>query len=169
MKYTVTIIVAIVVVGGAIFFMTGNKEANIPASNMPAGNMGQNPNMTDMKGPIEVVLNAQYGSGQTGKSILTEENGQTKVTIQVTPGPKGLAQPAHIHLGDCTQIPGSIKYNLNDVVDGVSETMLQPPLHFIHGLGTTLINIHKSKAEYGVYSACGDLTPAFNAAMHTGS
>ncbi|MBX4188037.1 MAG: hypothetical protein KW793_02790 [Candidatus Doudnabacteria bacterium] len=157
--------VIVLLVGGAVYYMAGND----------AGMMNQNQmtpavsnNTGTMMGPVELVLSAQNNSGQNGKVTLSDENGQTKVVIEVTPGPKGVAQPAHIHSGDCTAL-GSIKYNLNDVVDGKSETILQPAMHFIHGLGQTAINIHKSKAEIGMYAGCGDLTKAFNNALHIGN
>jgi hypothetical protein len=161
-NWAVIAVVAVILAVAGFALLKNDDATQQPTSNTPNTNT-QNPGV--MKTPVVLDLRAQNNSGQTGKATLTEENDQTKIVLEVTPGPKGIAQPAHIHLGSCDQTPGSIKYNLNDVVDGKSETMLQPPLHFIHGLGTTLINIHKSKANYNTYAACGDLKAAFDAAM----
>lgn len=158
------VLVVALVVGGVAFTLMRNDTSMVG----PGEKMESNQNMMNsgaMMGPVEVPLSAQNASGQTGKVTVLEENGQTKVVIEVSSGPKGLAQPAHIHAGDCTSL-GSIKYNLNDVVDGKSETVLQPAMHFIHGLGNTAVNIHKSKSELGVSVSCGNLREAFDRANH---
>jgi hypothetical protein len=160
----IVIVASVVVLGGVIFAMTSNDKS-VPAQNAnPNGTQG----MGSMMGPVELTLNAQNNSKQNGKVTLLDQDGQTKVVIEVAPGPKGVQQPAHIHAGDCSSL-GAVKYNLNPVVDGKSETILQPALHFIHGLGQTAINIHKSTSQPDVYAACGNLTEAFNKVMHMGS
>lgn len=152
------LVIILIIVGGVVLAM--NKKDS--AENV---NESQNPANTKAK-PVVMTINAQNNSGQTGTVTLSDvENGGTKVVIEVPSAGAGVSQPAHIHVGNCDAL-GAIRYELNYVVEGRSETILPPALHFIHGLGQSAINIHKSTAEYAKYAACGDLTAALNAANH---
>jgi hypothetical protein len=162
------IAIVAIIAGGIAFTMLRDRPSTSPSNQTNTNQNTQNNNTNTMMSRVEVPLTAQYNSGQNGKAILTEENGKTKVVIEVVPGPTGVGQPAHLHAGDCTAL-GAIKYELNDVVDGRSETILTPSMHFIHGLGQTAINFHKSRAEYSIYGGCGNLKQAFDQAMHTGN
>jgi hypothetical protein len=162
---TGAILVIVLIIAAGVAFTLMRDDTNPPSTN---NTTSPNNNTNQMMGPVEVVLSEQNASKQTGRVTLTEVDGKSKVVIEITPGPKGVAQPAHIHSGTCAEL-GSVKYPLTDVVDGKSETTLTPSLHFLHGLGQLSINVHKSTTEAGVYVACGGLTEAFNAAMHTGN
>lgn len=93
-------------------------------------------------------------SGQTGTVSLTAEGNQTKVVINVNAGPAGATtpQPAHIHVGGCPGV-GSVAAPLTAVVGGKSETTVNMPLATFQATQHA-INIHKSQAEAGVYTAC---------------
>src|SRR5688572_22170577 len=64
-----------------------------------------------------VKLTAQNDSGENGTATLTQQNGKTKVVIELTGAPQNTPQPAHIHVGACPN-PGAIKYPLTNVVNG---------------------------------------------------
>ncbi len=147
------VVIAILIVGAVIFTMT-KKDSNTTSPNTSANTMTH----------VELPISAQNNSGQSGKAIFTDVGGKTKVVIEITPGPKGVAQPAHIHAGTCSGL-GAVKYTLTDVVDGRSETTLAPVMHFLHGLAPIAINVHKSNTESGIYAGCGDISPSFDQAM----
>ena len=153
--------IIIIIAAGIGFSVMANRPQPEPTP-MP---MQNNNMMMDMSMvSVQAALLERENSGQSGTVTITDENGKTKVSINITPGPKDLPQPANIHSGDCTGL-GSLKYMLNDIVNGKSETILTPSLHFIHGQGETSLHIGKSKTLSSVHVVCGDLLPSFNQAM----
>lgn len=118
-------------------------EAPIPTAMTPEG--------------MKVNLDEVNDSGQSGTAMLTEENGNTTVALDLTGFTAGLAQPAHIHIGECPGV-GEVKYPLENVADGKSVTVLPVTLAEITKDLPLAINVHKSAAEVKVYTACGELS-----------
>jgi hypothetical protein len=104
------------------------------------------------------TLTEQNSSGQTGTLTLTEATpGQTTAVLALTGGNFTEPQPAHIHEGTCPN-PDAVQFPLNDVVDGQSTTVLNMSIKDMLATFPNLaVNVHKSKAESKVYTACGDL------------
>ncbi len=103
---------------------------------------------------------AQNNSGVSGTATLSEEDGRVKVTLKLKNGVLALldpARPAHIHLGSCPNV-GDVKYPLNSVVNGRSETMINVSLAQLKAQLPLAINIHKSATQANVYIACADLS-----------
>lgn len=148
------VVIVLIIAAGVIFTLTKDRTPEPQTNN----------NQSTTMGPVEVALNAQNDSGQTGTATVTEEAGKTKVVIEISNG-SATPQPAHIHTGNCETL-GAVRYPLSNVVNGRSETILQPTPHFLHGLGQLAINVHKSAAESSIYTSCGNLTEAFDRAMH---
>ena len=109
--------------------------------------------------PLTINLGAQNNSGENGTATLTPEGHKTKVVIELSNAPAGVAQPAHIHEGTCDKLDKAPKWKLEPVKDGKSTTMVPVPLKTIMK-NKTAINVHKSAAEIQVYVACGDITHA---------
>jgi len=107
---------------------------------------------------ITVKLEAQNNSGQTGTATLMPEGDKTKVVILLSNAPSGIAQPAHIHLGQCDNLDKAPKWKLESVKDGSSTTVVPASLDTILK-DKVAINIHKSAAEAQVYVSCGNITP----------
>ncbi|MBI5300580.1 MAG: hypothetical protein HY868_00470 [Chloroflexi bacterium] len=109
--------------------------------------------------PVTVAIQVPLGAGrdgdQNGTATLTSRGAKTDVSINIKPGPQGVAQPAHIHEGVCPA-PGAVKYPLTNVVDGRSTTSLDVTLADLLK-GGFAINAHKSAAEAGMYVACGNV------------
>jgi hypothetical protein len=97
------------------------------------------------------------GGDQTGTVTLTDMGAQTQVVVDIDPSPDGAAveQPAHIHASTCSAI-GAVEYPLTNVVNGQSTTVVAVSLATLQA-GTFSINVHKSGAEIGVYTSCGDI------------
>lgn len=109
----------------------------------------------------ELVFNftAQNNSGVSGTATIEDEDGKIKVTLKTKSSVLDLltpAQPAHIHLGSCANI-GGIKYPLNSVVNGKSETMINASLAQLKAELPLAINVHKSAEESNIYITCADL------------
>jgi hypothetical protein len=105
-----------------------------------------------------IPLSEQNDLGQSGTAVLTEtKEGKLNVKLSMSGGKFTLPQPAHIHVGSCPN-PGAVKYPLNNVVNGMSETVLDVKLDDVMKSADKLaINVHKSAAESKVYTACGDI------------
>jgi len=107
---------------------------------------------------ITVKLDPKNDSEQSGTATLLPEGDQTKVVILIPNAPKGVAQPAHIHLGQCDNLDKAPKWPLEAVKDGQSTTLVPVSLDTILQ-DKVAINIHKSAAEVQIYVACGNIVP----------
>lgn len=109
--------------------------------------------------PVTVALDLPLGAGrdgdQSGTVRLTPKGDKTDVSINIEAGAAGVAQPAHVHEGQCP-VPGAVKYPLTSVVDGKSLTTLDVSLAQLLA-GGFVVNVHLSAAEAAKYVACGAL------------
>ena len=140
---------AIIVLGGAGWSALSNKSTQDDA-------MMQKEDTAIMTKDIVVAMGALNASGQTGKATLSDMNGETKVSVKISGGIASVPQPSHIHMGSCST-PGAIVYQLNPVVDGKAETILDVSLETLGNKLPLLIMVHKSKDEAKVFVSCGDL------------
>ena len=132
---------------------TGNTSAYTSTISLTVGETVGEVSAVD---PVTVNLLAQNESGQSGTATLTEENGQTTVTFALTGSPSGVSQPAHIHMGSCSEL-GAAKYTLTSVVDGLSTTVLDKTIAELTAELPLAINVHKSAEEASVYYSCGNI------------
>lgn len=110
---------------------------------------------------LSLNFSAQNNSGLSGTASLEEEDGKVRVKLvtRIVGGLLGAIlppQPAHIHLGACPSV-GAVKYPLNPVVDGKSETVINASMADLKASLPLAINIHKSAAEVSLYIACTDI------------
>jgi hypothetical protein len=152
------IVIALIIAGGIAFSILRNK------TEPEEGNQTHN---TSTMGTVSVSLPSLNFSEQAGRAFVSGESGKTKVTIDISPWTAGVDQPASIRAGTCATI-GAVRYPLNSLIDGKSETVLAPATHFIHGLGDSVIVIGKSTTEPEAFAACGNLKKALDDAQHTG-
>ncbi len=120
---------------------------------------GNNEGKAETKDDLVFNFNAQNNSGLSGTATLSEEDGDVKVSLKLKSSVSGLltsVEPAHIHFGSCANI-GGVKYPLDSVVSGKSETTLNVSLAELKAGLPLAINVHKSVAESSIYSACTDL------------
>ncbi len=105
---------------------------------------------------FSVILNQQSNSGESGLATFEEKNGKTIVRIKVVNAPIDTPQPAHLHKGTCTE-PISELFDINDVVNGESETIIDKPLKELLKETPFVLNIHKSVQEDAIYTSCGTI------------
>lgn len=118
---------------------------------MPGGSaLAQSDTMT-------ISLMEENGSGQYGAAALVAVDGDTTaVAVNITGG-SSVAQPAHIHRGQCgPTLDPKPAYPLKSLTDGKSETIVEVGLSELMS-GNYAINIHKSGPEASVYVSCGNL------------
>jgi hypothetical protein len=115
---------------------------------------------------VTVNMGAQNNSGQTGTAVLVPMGDQTQVTLDITPGPAGVQQPAHIHMGSCSNLNPTPEVPLNPVVDGKSVTTVNVSLQQLESQQRA-INVHQSAQALTTYVSCGDLP--LNTTMQTGA
>ena len=70
--------------------------------------------------------------------------------------PVGVVQPAHIHLGSCSNLDMAPKLALEAVKDGRSVNVVPVSLESILK-DKTAIMIHKSAAEAQIFVSCGNI------------
>jgi hypothetical protein len=103
-----------------------------------------------------VELETLNDSGVTGTVTLIETGErETRVEVRVVPGGNA-DMPAHIHPGDCDNLVPQPKYPLQNVVDGVSTTVVPAALSELIA-GDLAVNLHRANDDLGTYTACADL------------
>ena len=103
-----------------------------------------------------VDLKTRNDSGVTGTATLTDlGDGTTRVEVNVDPADHP-DMPAHIHPGTCTDLVPQPLYPLQNVVGGVSETVVNVPIADLFGHDLAL-NLHASNTDFGTYTACAEL------------
>jgi CHRD domain-containing protein len=111
----------------------------------------------DLTDGVEVSLQEQNGSGESGTATLTvNDDGSLHVALQLSGAPAE-AQPAHIHRGTCAELDPEPAFPLTNVVNGSSETEVQVSLEDL-AAESYAVNVHRSEAEAETYVACGDIT-----------
>jgi hypothetical protein len=152
------IIIMLIIAGGIAFTLLRDR---------PESEESNQTHNTSAMGTITVSLPSLNFSEQAGRALVSDESGKTKVAIDISPWTAGVVQPVSIRAGTCANI-GAVRYSLNNVVDGKSETVLAPATHFIHGLGDSVVVVGKSSAQPETFVVCGNLKKALDDAQHTG-
>jgi len=106
---------------------------------------------------LKVELSAQNNSGETGYALIKPMGKGIEVIVHVKGGPKGVAQPDHIHPGTCANLNPVPKYPLENVVDGKSVTKLPGVSMDDLFKEPMAINVHESAQDMKKYVACGDI------------
>lgn len=144
-------IIVVIVLAVLWAVIGGNNKPKLPKEDI-----GQTPIMiVEKMEPIMVTLLPMNKSGESGVAEISTDGVKTKVVIRITNNTSSVAQPAHIHVGMCPA-PGAVEFPLNDVIGGLSETILDVPFNELLRNKKLAINIHKSISESAIYASCGD-------------
>ncbi len=103
-----------------------------------------------------LTMEAYSGSKQSGKLSIKEVNGKVVVNILLDEFPKGVAQSAHFHNGNC-DLMKDVRYRLNPVYNGKSETILDMSMADLFGKYPMAVNVHKSPSITDVSVSCVNL------------
>ena len=109
--------------------------------------------------PVTIKLGTQNKSGESGTARLIPAGDKTKVEISLKGAPKGVSQPAHIHMGSCAKLDPNPRYGLANVENGKSTSEVPVKIDDLVR-EPTAINVHKSVQEARTYVACGDIKAA---------
>lgn len=114
------------------------------------------------------AITVNFGPGrdatQPGTVTFTPRGNQTEITLNLQPIAPGVRQPAHIHQDPCPGV-GPVTVALTFPVDGRSTTIVDAPLSdLLAGRRGQSINIHRSEAEAGIYTACVNMSDVAAAA-----
>ncbi len=158
MRTFFTVIALIIIAVLAVIFFTDDDELATVSTPTPdafvTATITTSPGIGG--GPEEFDLEEQSDSGESGTVSLEEtEDGKLKVVLEVEDA-IAASQPVHIHNGTCDNL-GSIRYNLNNVVNGKSETTLNLTLAQLEAQLPLAANVHASAANMGTNVACADL------------
>ena len=108
-------------------------------------------------GTVEFPMDMLNNSGQSGTAALVPMGAETKVIVNVSPGPSGNdPQPVHIHFGRYGTALRGIDISLDSVVAGFSETIVPVSLDSLMD-GDHAINLHESVPAITKYTACGNI------------
>ncbi|NTU98904.1 hypothetical protein HGA64_02770 [Candidatus Falkowbacteria bacterium] len=105
---------------------------------------------------LEIALLSDNNSAQSGVAEIKEVGNQVKVEIRLSGTAVGSVEPAHIHVGNRPNL-GAVKYPLSNVVNGISQTVLNVTFDKLLSERPLGINIHKSAAEMNISVASGNL------------
>ena len=106
---------------------------------------------------MTVQMNDYSDSGQSGGATISESNSKVTVKLELSGTQYDKPQPAHIHSGGCPRI-GPIVYQLEDVVGGVSTTVLDTTIADLLAKSDQLnVNVHHSYDDFKTYTSCGDI------------
>lgn len=115
------------------------------------------PSPLETEGLIRIApANPLNDSDQKGKVYWRDDNGKVTVTVSISPGKSNDPQPAFLQSGDCNT-PGETKYNLNSVIDGNSQTVLEVSLSEFESQLPLTMTIHTSQTDDALAS-CAQIT-----------
>lgn len=106
---------------------------------------------------LEITLDEQNGSAESGTATLTSAGDKTRVVIDLqsrSASPVARRQPAHIHKGSCEELDPVPAYALNDVRAGRSTSLVDERLTDLER-EAVVINVHQSADNIERYVACG--------------
>ncbi len=113
---------------------------------------------TQQPGSRVYLFHPLHGSGERGTLALKPRGARTDVEIHLLNAPKGIEQPAHIHMGTCANLDPKPAYALESVLEGTSDGVVDAPIATL--LKTPMaVNVHRSTNDLKDYVACADLTP----------
>ncbi len=131
-------------------------EAGMPGSSIKTPEPTQEkPPSTINETEARVWLQAPNGKHQTGWAEIREQNGSLFIDIDVSPS-EAVAQPAHIHRGNCEML-GVIDHRLENIIAGKSSTELPDVSLSDLAAGDHAINLHLSFADFSTFTACGEI------------
>jgi Cu/Zn superoxide dismutase len=108
-------------------------------------------------GTMNVVINPQNSSGQSGTAVIKDVSGGIEVTVALKGEPDGASEAIHIHEGTCAKLNPAPWKALTNVINGTSKTTIQGVSVADLQKGTYAINAHDEK-NLAHYVACGNLS-----------
>lgn len=106
--------------------------------------------------PITVIFGSNTGESITGTATLQDQAGKTVVSIALSGYPRGTALSAAIFTSSCPEL-GLVKYSLNPVVSGRSQTQIPVGLDQIQTEQPLSIVVRQTVGRAIPTVTCGDI------------
>jgi len=160
--FITVIVIAALAVLALLYFKGENQTATInttgsptPTATTPRATLSPTMTTSPTPGPEVFELNAVASSSEKGKVTLTPTlAGKVQVSIKLDKDAS--VQSAHIRSGTCKNL-GAVKYSLNSLVNGKSETTLNTSLAQLILQIPLALDVHKSASQTSTVAACADL------------
>ncbi|GEM_PF-6361894 len=155
-KYIVIYLVVAIVVYGFIYFIFLSKNSSFRI------NLGEKTDIAAVETPqlsaneIVIILDNFKDPSFNGLAFIGEEGDKIRVQISIPTENEATPSLVNIYEGKCQEM-GQIKYTLNDVVSGSSETTIDTSIKNLRDEFPLFISVHKSSARIGESIACGEL------------
>ncbi len=153
-KKTVTALVIVTVLVAGFFLIrtfTGEREPElIERIGPPQNDLGP----ADLLDTTLIDLFEVNESGRGGFATIDDYDNEVQVVIQLI-GDSEVNRPANLRSGSCNS-PGDIINDLNDVINGRSETMFSLSVDEITGGSSFMIAVFESESESETMIACGE-------------
>ena len=104
-----------------------------------------------------IVMTALNGSGEDGTATVTQTADGLSVVISLKNAPKDVAQPTHIHAGNCGKINAAPEYPLSNTVNGKGSSLVKGVKLSDLMSGKYAVNVHKSGDDLPTYVSCGNI------------
>lgn len=104
-----------------------------------------------------IVMTALNGSGEEGTATVTQTADGLSVVISLKNAPKDVAQPTHIHAGNCGKIKAAPEYPLSNTVNGKGSSLVKGVKLSDLMSGKYAVNVHKSGDDLPTYVSCGNI------------
>lgn len=161
-NFILLIILLVLIIGGYYVYKSYTQTGSLDLNNLPLDLTGEDTildeSVVSFNAPLEPVVSSSLQ--QEGFATLERQGDKVQVTVNVTGGSSGNVQPVHLHEDGCPG-KGKVLYPLNDIHNGKSETVLDVSLDELKEKLPLAINVHKSKEESSVYTACGEVLIPF--------
>ena len=161
----IIIIVGIAIIAlGAVLYRGARLQQSALETDLMPPEIPPPPSFEELNSQFRLLeLEPMNGSNAAGVAAIAREEGATSVDVELSTSPPSSAEPvslaAHIHEGTCSAL-GSIAYNLENVVDGLSNTTLSVSFDEVVGTRPRVVVVHAGPTLPSPPIACGEITEA---------
>lgn len=148
----ILVVVLIFVVCG--LFLFGNENNILRINGRDSSSIS--PTKPPANPDFSIVLNEQNNSNESGIAAIKEKDGKVIVDLLLIGTELDIPQTAHLNMGTCTS-PGAIKFVLNSIMNGKSETKLSLSMIDLSKQLPLVLIVDKSNEEANVQAVCSKL------------
>ncbi|GEM_PF-945760 len=161
---TIILIVIAVISLGAVLYRGARLQQSALDADIPSPEFPPSPTFEEFNSQIRLLaLEPMNGSNMAGVAAITREDGATSVDIEFSipdsTNRESISMAAHIHEGTCGAL-GSVVYNLENVIGGLSHTILSVLFDEVVGSPPRIVVVHAGPSLPSPSVACGEIVEA---------